>query len=85
MNIEQGQTMAFGYGRRSSHRSLRVNKVENGYEVHAAFQVEGFKAPHPNMEAHPIVVDKTYVFYTEAEVANFVMEYLSAPQDEIRK
>ena len=86
MSIQEGQTMAVGHGRRA-HRGLWITKVENGYEIHAAFEVLGGKANHPGAEInpHPMIVDKTYVFYTEEEVVGFVLNYLQADKAELRE
>lgn len=63
----------------SAHRSLSIKKCENGYQVDAVFQRP--KAKFDDFERSD---RKRFVFYTEAELLDFVKQYLAAPASELR-
>lgn len=64
------------------HRRLSIKKVENGYEVEAAFLVEKH---HDNGVPYQHQEHRSYVFYTIEEALDFAKNYFDAEQSEIRK
>lgn len=71
----------------SSHRTMKIEKVDNGYIVKATFR-EKRKSTDPvslKEETHYSTKEKTYVFYTVAEVVMFTRSYLEAEASDLRK
>ena len=67
-----------GYG---LHRSLKLDKVENGYSVKARFPMKKTGEGDYN----PGTEERQFVFYTPEEVVVFVTDYLNASQEDFEK
>ena len=76
-NVTMGSP-AFG----SKHRELSVERVENGYRVHAKFYIE--RTGHDGTK-HDSSEWLDYVFYTEVEMLDWIKAYFGAPLEEIGK
>ena len=64
------------------HRHATIRKVENGYQVSAAFVVEELDwQQKPNKTPRQL----EYVFYTETEALDFIRQYLEADSMELKK
>lgn len=72
----------FGHSGRS--RALEISKVENGFQVRAAFNVEFTYDDDGIRRVSNREEKKTFVYYTAEEVVEFVKNYLTAKKDDLR-
>lgn len=65
----------------SSHRNLQVERVENGYLVKAKFYVKR-KSGSDTYDGSEF---RDYVFYSDAEMLDWVKAYFEATPDQVGK
>ena len=76
-NVTMGSP-AFG----SKHRELSVERVENGYRVHAKFFL---RKTSPDGHKYDSSEWLDYVFYSDPEMLDWIKAYFGAPLEEIGK
>ena len=78
-DVDLNMTMAGNAFRHGGHRSLKIDKQENGYVVKAMFPKQ------PKGDFDSTTKEKVFVYYTEEEVVSFVQHYLNAGKEELNE